>query len=257
MAASSSTAGGGRFSAAQAARLAYAVPLPAALSAPLGQQTLRTGATLSPASDGARIAALFPATYGKPTVHLEVGGAGTAERAAGLRVGVVLSGGQAAGGHSVIAGLFDGVAARGGVLYGFLNGPRGVFTGAHVLIDAALMAQYRNMGGFDIIGSGRDKIETPEQFAASRAHAEALGLDGIVVIGGDDSNTNAALLAEYFAAHGCKTKVVGCPKTIDGDLKVPEAGLDISFGCGRRHGGRERAANARVRSGKEGGSSLH
>jgi hypothetical protein len=150
MAASTSTAGGGRFSAAQAARLAYAVPLPAALAAPLGQQTLRAGATLSPASDGARIAALFPATYGKPTVHLEVGGAGAAERAAGLRVGVVLSGGQAAGGHSVIAGLFDGLArAAGGApwaLLGFRNGPKGVMTGEHIVIDEALMARYRNMG---------------------------------------------------------------------------------------------------------------
>ena len=150
MAASTSTAGGGRFSAAQAARLAYAVPLPAALSAPLGQQTLRAGATLSPASDGARIAALFPATFGKPTVHLEVGGAGVAERAAGLRVGVVLSGGQAAGGHSVIAGLFDGLArAAGGApwaLLGFRNGPKGVMTGEHIVIDEALMARYRNMG---------------------------------------------------------------------------------------------------------------
>jgi hypothetical protein len=150
MAASTSTAGGGRFSAAQAARLAYAVPLPAALAAPLGQQTLRAGATLSPASDGARIAALFPATYGKPTVHLEVGGVGAVERAAGLRVGVVLSGGQAAGGHSVIAGLFDGLArAAGGApwaLLGFRNGPKGVMTGEHIVIDEALMARYRNMG---------------------------------------------------------------------------------------------------------------
>ena len=229
--------GGGHFSAVQAARLAYAVPLPAALSAPAGTQRLRAGATLAPGADAAAVAALFPATFGRPTVHLESGaGAGEVVRERGLRVGVVLSGGQAAGGHSVIAGLFDGLARGAGAggapwaLLGFLNGPKGLMTGEHVLIDAPLMARYRNMGGFDIIGSGRDKIETPEQFAASRAHAEALGLDGVVVIGGDDSNTNAALLAEYFAANGCKTKVVGCPKTIDGDLKVPEAGLDSSFG---------------------------
>ena len=233
------------FSPVQRARLAYNVPLPAALSAPPASQRLVAGAVLSPphwaaavpggggATHGASIAALFPATVNRPPVTLEVGAGtgGVAAPSAPLKVGVVLSGGQAAGGHSVISGLFDGVAARGGgVLYGFLNGPRGLFTGQYIVIDAALMAQYRNMGGFDIIGSGRDKIETPEQFAASRAHAEALGLDGVVVIGGDDSNTNAALLAEYFAANGCKTKVVGCPKTIDGDLKVPEAGLDISFG---------------------------
>ena len=191
-----------------------------------------------PLPDGAAVAALFPATFGRPSVHLEsgAGAGGEAVRAAGLRVGVVLSGGQAAGGHSVIAGLFDGLARGaqpGGApwaLLGFLNGPKGLMTGEHTVIDAALMARYRNMGGFDIIGSGRDKIESAAQFAAARAHAEALALDGLVIIGGDDSNTNAALLAEYFAANGCATKVVGCPKTIDGDLKVPEAGLDISFG---------------------------
>jgi diphosphate-dependent phosphofructokinase len=114
-------------------------------------------------------------------------------------------------------------------LYGFLDGPRGLFTKRYCEIDAALMARYRNMGGFDIIGSGRDKIEAPAEFAASLEVATELGLAGVVIIGGDDSNTNAALLAEYFAAHGSSVRVVGCPKTIDGDLKVPGQ-VDISFG---------------------------
>lgn len=218
-----------QFSPLQNARLAYHVPLPASLAAP--SMTIRVGDVLVPKTDADKLAALFPSTYGRPTVYLEP--STQVKELKPLRVGVVLSGGQAAGGHSVISGLFDGirkVSGEGSTLIGFLNGPRGLFTGKYIEIDDEYMNQYRNMGGFDIIGSGRDKIETPEQFAASKSFAEALNLDGLVVIGGDDSNTNAALLAEYFAANGCKTKVVGCPKTIDGDLKVPEAGLDISFG---------------------------
>jgi pyrophosphate--fructose-6-phosphate 1-phosphotransferase len=177
-----------------------------------------------------KLAALFPQTFGKPTVHVEPATT-TGASAAPLRIGAVLSGGQAAGGHNVIAGLYDAIKRVNpeGVLYGFLDGPRGLFTGTYITIDDALMNEYRNMGGFDIIGSGRDKIETAEQFAGSRAVAETLGLHGVIVIGGDDSNTNAAVLAEYFAANGSSTKVIGCPKTIDGDLKIPGQ-VDISFG---------------------------
>lgn len=148
-----------------------------------------------------------------------------------LRIGCVLSGGQAPGGHNVISGLYDYVKSvnKDGELIGFLDGPKGLFTGKYVTIDDTHMNKYRNMGGFDIIGSGRDKIETPEQFAGSKAVAEKLNLDGLIIIGGDDSNTNAAVLAEYFAANDCKTRVVGGPKTIDGDLKIPGL-IDISFG---------------------------
>lgn len=126
-----------------------------------------------------------------------------------LRIGAVLSGGQAPGGHSVLAGIYDYVKRvhPDSIFYGFLDGPRGLFTGSYVVVDDAMMNRYRNMGGFDAIGSGRDKIETPEQFAGARAIAEKLELDGVCVIGGDDSNTNAALLAEQFAAGGVKTKV--------------------------------------------------
>lgn len=146
------------------------------------------------------------------------------------RVGVVLSGGQAAGGHNVICGLFDALKQLNAdsQLFGFLDGPKGLIENKYKELTAELLASYRNQGGFDLIGSGRTKIETPEQFQAVEAMARKMQLDGIVVIGGDDSNTNAALLAEYFKEKGCTTAVVGVPKTIDGDLKNDD--IEISFG---------------------------
>jgi diphosphate--fructose-6-phosphate 1-phosphotransferase len=179
-----------------------------------------------------RLQALFPNTYGRPLINITSAAAPAAGAAPEpLRVGILLSGGQAPGGHNVLTGLFDYIkrAHPDSVLYGFLDGPAGLFKGKYTVLDAAYMARYRNAGGFDAIGSGRDKIETEEQFAASRAVAERLGLHGIVIAGGDDSNTNAALVAEYFAAVGCATRVVGAPKTIDGDLTVPGY-VDVSFG---------------------------
>lgn len=139
--------------------------------------------------------------------------------------------GQASGGHNVIAGVFDyaKLLHDDSVVVGFLNGPHGIFSNNHCIIDAALLSGYRNMGGFDIIGSGRHKIESPEQFAASLKNCTDLDLDGLLVIGGDDSNTNACLLAEYFAKCGAKTVVNGAPKTIDGDLKIPGL-IPVSFG---------------------------
>lgn len=127
-------------------------------------------------------------------------------------------------------GLFDMVKKLhpDSVLYGFLAGPHGVFTGNYMEITPEYMNLYRNMGGFDMIRAGRHKIETPEQFAASLEHATKMDLDGLAVIGGDDSNTNACLLAEYFAANGSKCTVVGCPKTIDGDLRNEH--IQVSFG---------------------------
>lgn len=147
-----------------------------------------------------------------------------------LRVGVVLSGGQAPGGHNVIAGIFDGLKKLNShcLLFGFLNGPKGIVDNKYIDITADLVDLYRNQGGFDMIGSGRTKIETPEQFKAAMTTMNSLDLNGLVIIGGDDSNTNAALLAEYFAANQCKTTVVGVPKTIDGDLKNKD--VEISFG---------------------------
>ena len=140
-------------------------------------------------------------------------------------------GGQAPGGHNVIAGIYDfakkvSPASR---IIGFLNGPQGLYNGEYCVIDDAMMDSYRNSGGFDMIGSGRHKIEKAEHFKASMDICISLGLDGVVVIGGDDSNTNAAVLAEYFEANNCRTRVCGAPKTIDGDLRV-DPYIPISFG---------------------------
>jgi diphosphate--fructose-6-phosphate 1-phosphotransferase len=175
------------------------------------------------------IKGLFPTTNSVPKCTL--GSGISIPTGKGLKVGVVLSGGQAPGGHNVIAGLYDAVKRTGQdfLFYGFNDGPHGIFSGNVTKIDDAMMDGYRNTGGFDMIGSGRHKIETEEQFEASRSVCLQLELDGLVVIGGDDSNTNAALLAENFQANGCKTKVIGCPKTIDGDLKCPPD-LPVSFG---------------------------
>lgn len=147
-----------------------------------------------------------------------------------LRVGVVLSGGQAPGGHNVITGLFDALKKLNAesLLFGFLHGPGGILKKEHLELTEDFLKGYRNQGGFDMIGSGRTKIETPEQFRAAEEAVRALDLDGLVIIGGDDSNTNAALLAEYFVEHGVKTKVIGVPKTIDGDLKNEH--IEIPFG---------------------------
>jgi 6-phosphofructokinase len=128
-----------------------------------------------------------------------------------LRLGVCLSGGQAPGGHNVIAGVFDFIRrySKDSVLVGFMDGPHGIFSGRYTILDDDIINHYRNSGGFDIIGSGRHKIESPTHFASAMANCAALQLDGLVIIGGDDSNTNAAVLAEYFEANGCKTKVDG------------------------------------------------
>lgn len=174
------------------------------------------------------VAALFPQTRGQPQSLVFVPEKNVKQNP--KRVGVVLSGGQAPGGHNVISGLFDALKTLNpnSKLYGFLGGPSGIVGNCHVEITGELLANYRNQGGFDLIGSGRTKIETPEQFAAAKETAKSMDLDGIVIIGGDDSNTNAAFLAEYFCQQQCKTAVVGVPKTIDGDLKNED--IEISFG---------------------------
>ena len=148
-----------------------------------------------------------------------------------MSVGVVLSGGQAPGGHNVIAGIYDYIKKVNpqSALVGFLDGPQGIYNGQYCNVDDEMMNNYRNTGGFDMIGSGRHKIEKPAEFEAAMANCTELNLDGIVIIGGDDSNTNGAVLAEYFEAHNCRTKVCGAPKTIDGDLKV-DPYIPISFG---------------------------
>jgi len=181
------------------------------------------------AKDAEAIKGLFPSTYDTPAVEFAEG-AGDGPRSP-VKVGVVLSGGQAPGGHNVIAGIFDSVKEwhPDSTMIGFLDGPHGIFSGNFVEITGEIMDGFRNTGGFDMLGSGRHKIETEEQFQNSMAVCKAIDLDGLVVIGGDDSNTNGAVLAEYFKANGCKTRVVGAPKTIDGDLKCPPH-IPVSFG---------------------------
>jgi pyrophosphate--fructose-6-phosphate 1-phosphotransferase len=213
-------------SALQRARREYEPKLPKALRS--GSVTVEIGAPTAPATDQDAIKALFPNTYGQPEVKL-VEGAGTLATHA-LRVGVVLSGGQAPGGHNVIAGLFDALKAANAdsVLFGFLKGPKGIIDGKYVEITAELVDEYRNTGGFSMIMSGRDKIEKPEHLAACLSNFQAMKLDGLLVVGGDDSNTNAALLAEYLSAQGSTTRVIGVPKTIDGDMKNGQ--IEASFG---------------------------
>jgi len=199
------------FSRLQTERQVTPVPLPSVLSSSCTK--LRVGAVVAPPSDAEAIATLFPQTFGAPSVHIEVA-SGEYASPKPLRVGAVLSGGQAPGGHNVLSGIFDGIKRihPESVFLGFLDGPRGLFEGKYIEIDEAIISRYRNMGGFDAIGSGRDKIETPEQFAGAMSWANKLNLDGVVIIGGDDSNTNGAVLAEYFKKNGCKTKVMGAPK---------------------------------------------
>ena len=179
------------------------------------------------------IRSLFPKTVGASAVSFAEGGA-AADTSVSLRIGCVLSGGQASGGHNVIVGVSDWLKANATgpdtALIGFLDGPHGIFTGNYIELTEERVSLYRNSGGFDMIGSGRHKIHEPDQFAGALRHAQELRLNGIVVIGGDDSNTNAAVLGEYFATQGCECVVVGAPKTIDGDLKLAEVGLETSFG---------------------------
>jgi pyrophosphate--fructose-6-phosphate 1-phosphotransferase len=215
-------------SALQKARYAYRPKLPASLSGDVEAIAVRLGSPTEAISDQGDLRLVFKHSYGKPLAVFEKGKNDKINRK--LSVGVILSGGQAPGGHNVIAGLFDGLKKgnRDSTLYGFLGGPSGLIENKAQEIDANLMDIYRNTGGFDMIGSGRTKIETPEQFASSLETAKKLGLNAVVIIGGDDSNTNAALLAEYFIEKGSDIQVIGCPKTIDGDLKNEY--IETSFG---------------------------
>lgn len=215
-----------QISALQKHRAAYRPKLPKALRT--GAIAVQLGARTAPATDRDEIRKAFPNTYGQPEVKL-ASGAGNL-KSGPLKVGVVLSGGQAPGGHNVIAGIYDALTAANpaSTLYGFLKGPGGVIKGNYVELGAATIDEYRNTGGFSMIMSGRDKIEKPEELASCKKNFEDLALDGLVVIGGDDSNTNAAVLAEYIKGSGCKTSVIGVPKTIDGDMKNEQ--IEASFG---------------------------
>jgi len=215
-------------SALQKVRYDYKPKLPSILSGPTDEIGVNTGEPTEAISNREELKSIFKNTYGKPLVTFSKGKNDKIKRE--LKVGVILSGGQAPGGHNVIAGIFDGLKKgnSASILYGFKGGPSGLVDNKTVVLTQQIIDEYRNTGGFDIIGSGRTKIETPEQFASSLETAKKLDLDAVVVIGGDDSNTNAALLAEYFLASGSKTQVIGCPKTIDGDLKNEH--IETSFG---------------------------
>lgn len=218
----------GEVSALERERRLYRPHLPALLEGGLARLSVESSGSTSATADAETIRRRFPRTFGRGVARFDRGSG--PQHGGPLRVGVVLSGGQAPGGHNVIVGLRDalvGLAAESRVV-GFLGGPRGIFRDeARELADDEF-DRYRNTGGFDWIGSGRDKIETTEQLEACRRTAERRKLDGLVVIGGDDSNTNAAVLAEFFAERGAATAVVGVPKTIDGDLKGGP--VEISFG---------------------------
>lgn len=212
----------------QKARYQYSPKLPGMLRNGISEICVKEGNATQSVADQEKIAALFPNTYGEKEITFEKGENTSAAKK--QVVGAILSGGQAPGGHNVICGLYDALKAtsKENVLYGFKNGPIGLLEDNYVEFDDAYIDAYRNTGGFDIIGSGRTKLETEEQFAVAAKVCEKHGITAIVIIGGDDSNTNAAVLAEYFAAHNTGVQVIGCPKTIDGDLKNED--IECSFG---------------------------
>ena len=212
----------------QKARYQYSPKLPGMLRNGISEICVKEGNATQSVADQEKIAALFPNTYGEKEITFEKGENTSAAKK--QVVGVILSGGQAPGGHNVICGLYDALKAtsKENVLYGFKNGPIGLLEDNYVEFNDAYIDAYRNTGGFDIIGSGRTKLETEEQFAVAAKVCEKHGITAIVIIGGDDSNTNAAVLAEYFAAHNTGAQVIGCPKTIDGDLKNED--IECSFG---------------------------
>ena len=212
----------------QKARYEYVPKLPGMLRNGISEIAVKEGEATTSVADQEKIKALFPNTYGEPEVTFEKGQNTSAAKK--QVVGVILSGGQAPGGHNVVCGLYDALKAtnKENVLIGFKGGPSGLIEDKFIVFDDEYIDQYRNTGGFDIIGSGRTKLETEEQFAIATEVCKKHGITAIVIIGGDDSNTNACVLAEYMAAHKTGVQVIGCPKTIDGDLKNED--IEISFG---------------------------
>ncbi|MBE6973691.1 MAG: diphosphate--fructose-6-phosphate 1-phosphotransferase, partial [Ruminococcaceae bacterium] len=212
----------------QMARYQYSPKLPGILRNGISEICVKDGSATQSVADQEKIQSLFPNTYGKNEITFQKGQNTAADKK--QVVGVILSGGQAPGGHNVLCGLYDALKAtnKDNVLYGFKGGPSGLLEDDYLIFDDAYIDQFRNTGGFDIIGSGRTKLESEEQFAIVADVCKKHGINAIVIIGGDDSNTNAAVLAEYFAAHNTGVQVIGCPKTIDGDLKNED--IECSFG---------------------------
>ncbi len=208
----------------QIARGSYQPKMPAVLK---GHVVLKEGAATQSVADQEEIKQLFPNTYGMPLITFE---AGEAKAHPAVNVGVILSGGQAPGGHNVISGLYDGLKALNpeNKLYGFLGGPSGLVDHKYIELTGKVIDEYRNTGGFDIIGSGRTKLEETEQYEKGAEICRQLDIKAIVIIGGDDSNTNACVLAEYYKQKNYGIQVIGCPKTIDGDLKNEM--IETSFG---------------------------
>ena len=212
----------------QIERLKYRPKLPASLANGINHLIAKEGSATEAVANKEEIKALFKNTYGKPTITFQT--ATESLPSTQRNVGVILSGGQAPGGHNVIAGLYDALkqANSNNKLFGFLGGPSGIIDGKYVEFNDEFINDYRNTGGFDIIGSGRTKLETEDQFQKALAVCKKLDISAVVIIGGDDSNTNAALLAEWFVKNNAGIQVIGCPKTIDGDLKNEQ--IEISFG---------------------------
>ena len=212
-------------SALQIARAAYQPKLPLGLR---GNVSIKEGEPTQSVGNQEEIKALFPNTYGMPLVEFVP--TEEAKEYAPINIGIILSGGQAPGGHNVICGLYDGLKKQNPAskLYGFLMGPGGLVDHKYIEMTDELIDEYRNTGGFDMIGSGRTKLEEVEQFEKGMEIIRELGINAIVIIGGDDSNTNACVLAEYYAAKNYGVQVIGCPKTIDGDLKNDQ--IETSFG---------------------------
>ncbi|MBO5537956.1 MAG: diphosphate--fructose-6-phosphate 1-phosphotransferase [Prevotella sp.] len=208
----------------QKQRAAYQPKLPKGLQ---GAVKVKEGEPTQSVGDQAEIKAKFPNTYGMPLIEFVPGEEANTGK---MNVGIILSGGQAPGGHNVICGLFDAVKKLNpeNRVYGFLMGPGGLVDHDYKELTAELVDEYRNTGGFDMIGSGRTKLEKEEQFEKGLEIIRELDIKAVVIIGGDDSNTNACVLAEYYAAHNYGVQVIGCPKTIDGDLKNDQ--IETSFG---------------------------
>ena len=209
-------------------RYQYIPKLPGMLRNGIAEICVKEGVETQSVADQEKIKALFPNTYGKKEITFEKGtNTSVAKKQV---VGVILSGGQAPGGHNVVCGLYDAIkqAGKENQLLGFKNGPAGLINDDFIVFEDDYINKFRNTGGFDIIGSGRTKLETVAQFEVAAEVCKKHGITAIVIIGGDDSNTNAAVLAEYFAANNTGVQVIGCPKTIDGDLKNED--IEISFG---------------------------